>query len=339
MIRVAHLLPFMSVGGVEQMVLTLCKFRHPTEFDCIVAAPQEGVMTDEIRQTGTPVYTGGWAYHEAMRRADVVNLHWGNYSPDWHALVQSSGKPYVTTLHGAADLPQLPAMTICTSLHVYLRQKDKTRLLVIPNGVDLSRFVPRPKPQREEVVITRVCRPSRCALYFWGAMEQVLHRYPQTRLWIVGNEDNLGQSSAQVRFLGIRRDIPEILAETDIFAYTPYPGVGSKDLVVMEALAMGAPCVVSDVNAVSESVTHGQNGFLTPFGDVDVFVQKIGLLVENAELRAQMGQAAVRIAQEQFDMRRITRRYEAVYQTVMDAHQGRTTFGKSTEKGGDPIWH
>ena len=331
MIRVAHILPFMGVGGAEQMVLTLCKFRNQAEFGCIVVAPEEGVMTNEIRKTGTPVYTG-WAFcHQVMRCADLVNLHWADYSPDWHALVQSSDKPYVTTLHGASEMPKLPAITICTSLYTYRIQKDKSRFVAIPNGVDLSRFIPRPKQirpvildtgqKREEVIITRICRPPKCALYFWTAMEKVLNRYPQTRLWIVGNENNLGQSSEQVRFFGIRRDIPEILAETDIFAYTPYPDTGSSDLVVMEASAMGVPCVVSDVIAVREAVERGQNGFLTPFGDVDAFAQKVGMLVEDASLRTRMSQTAIRIAQERFDMRRITRRYEAVYQAVLDAYQ------------------
>jgi glycosyltransferase involved in cell wall biosynthesis len=154
-------------------------------------------------------------------------------------------------------------------------------------------------------------------------MEKVLNRYPQTRLWIVGNENNLGRSSERVRFFGIRRDIPEILAETDIFAYAPYPNIGSSDLVVMEASAMGVPCVVSDVYAVRESVKQGQNGFLTPFGEADAFAEKVGMLVENARLRAQMSQTAIRIAQEQFDMRCVTRRYEAVYQAVLDAYQSK----------------
>jgi glycosyltransferase involved in cell wall biosynthesis len=322
MIRVAHILPVMGVGGTEQMVLMLCKFRNQAEFDYIVAAPEEGVIADEIRKTGTPVYTGRASYHAVMRWADLVNLHWNGYYPQWHKLVQSSGKPYVTTLHWAFQMPELPAISICTSLHTYEIQKDKSRFVAIPNGVDLSRFVPRPKRQREEVNITRVCRPPKCALYFWPAMEKVLDRYPQTRLWIVGNENNVGRPREErVLFFGIRRDVPEILAETDIFAYTPYPNTGSKDLVVMEASAMGVPCVVSDVGAVRESVEQGQNGFLTPFGDMDAFAQKVGMLVEDASLRAQMSQNAIRMAQERFDMRRITGRYEVVYQTALDAYQ------------------
>ncbi|MBI1925748.1 glycosyltransferase family 4 protein [Candidatus Poribacteria bacterium] len=320
MIHIAHILPFMGVGGIEDMVLMLCKFQNRAEFDSIVAAPHEGVIADEIRKMETPVYTGWASYRGVMRWADLVNLHWTDYHSALHALVQSSGKPYVTTLQWASKMPKLPAITICTSLYTYQLQQYKSRFVVIPNGVDLSRFFPRPKRQRKEVIITRICRPPKCALYFWTAMEKVLKRYPQTRLWIVGNEANLGRSSERVRFLGIRRDLPEILAQTDIFAYTPYPGAGSHDLVVMEASAMGVPCVVSDVSAVHASVEQGQNGFLTPFGDVDAFAETVGRLVADADLRAQMGKNAVRIAQERFDMSRIIQHYEVVYQAVLEAY-------------------
>ena len=320
MIRVAHILPFMGIGGTEHMVLSLCKFRDRTKFECVVAAPEEGVMADEIRETGTPVYTGQSSYYIAMRWADFINLHWPGFNSDWYSLVQSSGKPYVTTLHWAIQVPELPVITICTALHTYQIQKYKSRFVAIPNGVDLSRFTPRPKRQREEVNITRICRSIKCALYFWPAMRKVLRRYPQTRLWIVGNKDSIGRSTERVRFFGIRRDIPDILAETDIFAYTPYPNAGSSDLVVMEASAMGVPCVVSNVNAVREAVEQGKNGFLTPFGDIDAFAQKVSMLVENANLRTRMSQAAIRISQERFDMRRVARSYEAVYLLVLDAY-------------------
>ena len=320
MIRIAHILPFTGVGGTEHMVLNLCKFSDRTRFECVVAAPEEGVAADEIRKTGTSVYTGQLSHYIAMRRADLINLHWGVFHNHWYALLQSFGKPYVTTLHAASQLPKLPFTTICTALHTYRIQKYKSQCIAIQNGIDLSRFTPRPKQQREEVIITRVCRSVRCALYFWPAMRRVLNRYPQTRLWIVGNEDGIGRSTERVRFLGIRRDIPDILAETDIFAYTPYPTDGSSDLVVMEASAMGVPCVVSDANAVNESVEHEQNGFLTPFGDVEAFVQKIGMLVEDVSLRSRMGQTGIRIAQERFDMSRIARSYEDVYLKVLDAY-------------------
>lgn len=318
MIRIAHLLTGIWVGGSEQMVLEFCRHRDRTQFECVVAAPTAGVIADEIRGTETPVYTGPIALQDAVREADLINLHWCNYEPSMLALAQAAAKPYVVTLHWPVRLPKLPAVTICTSEYAGEIQEHQERCVVIPNGVDLSRFAPPRERQREEVILTRVCRPAKCAVYFWVAMKQVLDRYPQTRLWIVGSDEKSGSDSDRVRFLGLRRDVPEILAETDIFVYTPYPRSGTRDLVVMEASAAGVPCVVSDVNAVCTSVQDGANGFLTRFGMEREFAEKVGLLVEDAALRARMSRAALQIARERFDIRAVVRQYEVVYRAVLE---------------------
>lgn len=320
MIRVAHILPFMGVGGVEQMVINLCKFSDKDEFKNAVAAPEEGIMANEICETGAQVYTGWDGYQVVMRWADIINLHCTGYDPSLFGFVESSSKPYVVTLHWLSEMPKIPAITICTSQKVYDIQKDKNRFRLIPNGIDLTTFYPRPKQQKNEVIITRICRTSKCALYFWSAMMKVLGDYSQVRLWIVGNEKDYGISSDKITFFGIRRDIPDILAETDIFAYAPYPDTGSKDLVVMEALAMGVPCVVSNVNAVQNSVYNEQNGFLVDFGNEEDFSNKVSILVENPNLRNSMSQTAVEIAIRDFDISKYAKDYENVYREVIDGY-------------------
>jgi glycosyltransferase involved in cell wall biosynthesis len=253
-----------------------------------------------------------------VRGADLVNLHWWQYEPAILAHAEAAAKPYVITLHDCVSLPKLPCVTICTSHFAYELQHYKSQCIVILNGVDLSRFGPPRERKREEVILTRVCRPLKCAFYFWAAMTRVLDRYTQTRLWIVGTDEASGSDTDRVRFFGLRRDIPEILAETDIFVYTPHPESGSHDLVVMEASAAGVPCVVTDVQAVRPSVEAGVNGFLIPFGAQEEFVEKVGLLVEDAALRARMSRAAVQLARERFDIREVARRYEHVYRAVLN---------------------
>jgi glycosyltransferase involved in cell wall biosynthesis len=298
----------------------------------MVAAPDGGVIADELQQSGIPVSTGPSSFWAAARDADLLNLHWSGYDPRLFSFLWQTGKPLVTTLHSNAVLPELPALTICVSEHAFRRQTDPARCVLIPNGVDLSRFRAEPKPPRDKIVITRICRPPKCALYFWSAMKRVLDRYPQAELRIVGDTGMAPSDSDRIRFLGLRRDIPEILADTDIFVYTPYKDVGSHDLVILEASAAGVPCVVSNVDAVRESVIEGKNGFLTPFGDVDAVVDRVGRLVRDGRLRARMGRAAAALARERFDIAAVARRYEIVYQTLLDAsrsRQGRAPAGFS----------
>jgi glycosyltransferase involved in cell wall biosynthesis len=332
-IRVAHLIPFMSVGGVEQMVLQLCRYLDRAEFECSVAAPEGGVMLEEMRAGGIRVATGPASFAAVARDADILNLHWVGYDPQLFSLVQRLGKPLVTTLNYNAVLPDLPALTICVSDYTHQRQANPARCVVIPNGVDLSRFAARSNPTRDKIVLTRICRPEKCALYFWTAMKRLLHRFPQAELRIVGEVGKARSDSDRIQFLGVRRDIPEILADTDIFVYTPYREIGGHDLVVMEASAACVPCVLSDVCAVRDSIVEGKNGFLTPFGDVDAVVDRVSRLVRDRRLRTQMSRASVEIARERFDMTDVARRYAVVYRTVLDACGSRQGSRPAAELG------
>lgn len=65
-------------------------------------------------------------------------------------------------------------------------------------------------------------------------------------------------------------------------------------LVLLEASSCGLPLVVFDCpSGPREIVTDGENGYLIPHvGDIDAMAEKICLLIENAELRKQMGEKA-----------------------------------------------
>jgi glycosyltransferase involved in cell wall biosynthesis len=259
--------------------------------------------------------------HEECRKAvagaDLVNLHWWGWDPALFDLVRS--RPRVTTLHWQAVLPRLPAVTICTSAYVREVQQDPRRCVAIPNGIDTERFTAPSRKPGKKVVITRVCRPPKCSPYFWDVVHELLWRYPNVRVQIVGNDSPAHHVSKRVRFLGVRRDIPEILREADLFLYTPYPEIGSKDLVVMEASAAGVPCVTSDVSVVRESIQDGRNGYMVRYGDVAATVERVSQLVERPAQRAAMGRAAARMAREEFDVRNVARKYEAVYAGVLAA--------------------
>lgn len=319
LIRLVHLVPGLGIGGIEGLLLDLCRHHDRSRFDCSVASLDEdvSVIADEIRAGGTPVLTGLEASKQAVRTADLVNLHWCDY--DAGLFQMAEGRPRVTTLHWLTLLPPLPAVTICPSSYLRELQPDPRRFVVIPNGIDVERFSGPPREPQGEVVITRVCRPPKCSVYFWDVVHELLRRHPKVRVQIVGNDRPAQHPSGRVTFLGVRRDIPEILRRTDIFLYTPYPEIGANDLVVMEASAAGVPCVLSDVNTVRESVEEGRNAFLVRYGDVEAAVERVSELVERPELRAATGRAAAQMAREQFDIRAVARKYEAVYSGVLAA--------------------
>lgn len=106
------------------------------------------------------------------------------------------------------------------------------------------------------------------------AMPTVLESFPAFRLRLAGDGSlrgelqqlahNLGIASA-VEFLGTRRDVPELLGQSDLFilSTTSQEGLGT---VLIEALAANLKIVASDVPACREVLAGGRYGVLVPTG-------------------------------------------------------------------------
>jgi glycosyltransferase involved in cell wall biosynthesis len=316
--KIAHLAQWLEVGGTEQVIFDLCRLGGGQQW---VVACHDGPRRPFYEQHGITVRLAPRPelVIQHLAEADVVNVHWNvnwvERCRPFYAALLAARKPLVFTVHGLNVLPRLPGLVICTSRRVYeLQTANEGRCLLIANGVDTIRFHPRPRPPRQCVRIIRVCRPIRCAEYFWPAVSQVLQECPEAELVTVGGPPfTLGRIQA----LGDRFDIPELLAAADIFAYTPFPNEGTRDLVVLEAMASGLACVVADAPCVRESIGHGVTGLLTPFRDPQAFAAALIRLVRDSALRQALGDRAARTAQQGLDMRPRAALYGAAYRRAL----------------------
>jgi glycosyltransferase involved in cell wall biosynthesis len=309
-IKVAHLARWLEVGGTEQVIFDLCRLGSGKNW---VVAFQDGPMRPVFERAGIEVRLGTTPelLTQHLADADVVNIHWFEYQPAMFATAVAASRPMVFTLHGYALLPKLPGQVLCTSRRALeLQKNNQERCVLIPNAVDTDVFKPPAERRAGPVRLIRVCRPIRCAEYFWPAICQVLVTCPETELRIVGGET---YRCERVEALGNRHDVAAQLAEADIFVYTPWPHEGTLDLVVLEALATGLPCVVSDVPCVNESVEQGVTGLISHFGDVDALADNLRRLIQDRELRESMGRRAVQVARERFSMRQRVKLYDAAY--------------------------
>ena len=91
-----------------------------------------------------------------------------------------------------------------------------------------------------------------------------------------------------MHFLGFRRDVPRLLAASDVFMF---PSL-QEGLPVsqMEAMAAGLPCVVSDVRGNADLIHQGEGGFLRKPFDHEGFARDIALLLGDPALRESMAQ-------------------------------------------------
>jgi glycosyltransferase involved in cell wall biosynthesis len=111
---------------------------------------------------------------------------------------------------------------------------------------------------------------------------------------------------------GWRRDIPEILAASDVVALPSRFGEGCPN-AVLEAMAAGKPVVAARSGGTPEVVADGQTGILHPPGDVAGLRAALERLAGDPQLRAHMGKAGWARARERHSVERFVKAYEALY--------------------------
>jgi glycosyltransferase involved in cell wall biosynthesis len=115
----------------------------------------------------------------------------------------------------------------------------------------------------------------------------------------------------KVKFLGLRKDIPALLAASDVFVLSSdWEGL---PLVVIEAMAAGKPVVATAVGGVPELVADGVNGILVPPGDATALAHAMLRMASDPVAAQRLGVRGRKIARERFDTTAMARAYENLY--------------------------
>lgn len=119
----------------------------------------------------------------------------------------------------------------------------------------------------------------------------------------------------KVRFLGSRTDIPDLLGAMDVFVLSSdWEGA---PVALMEAMAAGLPVIATAVGGVPESFQDQKEGFLLRPGDASGITDAMMLLLRSGDARRSMGVAASARAQEKFDVAKMVRAYEDLYERAL----------------------
>ena len=120
-----------------------------------------------------------------------------------------------------------------------------------------------------------------------------------------------------VDLLGDRDDVPELLAQAQIFVLASRSE--GMPVSVLEAMAAGLPVVASDVGGVGEVVVDGETGLLVPPGDEAALERALRRLIGSQELRRRLGDAGRARAESEFDLPRWRERHVELYREELAA--------------------
>jgi phosphatidyl-myo-inositol alpha-mannosyltransferase len=201
---------------------------------------------------------------------------------------------------------------------------------VIPNGVDVARFrdaVPIARWQDGVSNILFVGRhePRKGLLELLKAHRILRKTGCNCRLLIVGTGPQerearryvLTSRMSGVEFLGRVSDEEkaQLFRTADVFV-SPATGGESFGIVLLEAMAAGAPIVASDIHGYKGVLKRGEQGLLVPPRKPKAIAAAVAQLLDDPDLRAQMSVSG-RERAEEFSWARVTAKVEAYYGFVI----------------------
>lgn len=119
-----------------------------------------------------------------------------------------------------------------------------------------------------------------------------------------------------VSLLGMRRDIPELLGEMDLFVFSAKPDEGFG-IALVEAMSAGVPIIATNVGACREVLENGQLGTLIPPQAPETMAQAIEKFIKNPDLRASKGERARDKAFKEFTVDHIAYQYARSLQLLV----------------------
>lgn len=201
------------------------------------------------------------------------------------------------------------------------------------NGIDLTCFDRTPEVMEK----AKTYRDDTCFVFCFvgrlvhdkgidelvSAFVRLQQEFRNCRLWLVGNfESELDPVTPEteayihrhpaIKFMGWQEDIRPFLAAADAFVFPSYRE-GFPN-VVLQAGAMGLPCIVTDINGCNEIIEDGRNGVIIPSHDSECLYRAMRNFISSPLFAEQLAQnARLRIAQR-YDRRMLWEALRKVYQ-------------------------
>ena len=205
---------------------------------------------------------------------------------------------------------------------------DEGMITVVPNGIDLRRFTGVSADGSLRTAAERDCRIAVMVSSFRAQKDQptliraLRHLPDDYRVWFAGDGEGLRHCrllaeetgvAHRVRFLGIRSDIPELLAAADaVVLSSHYEGMSLSSI---EGMASGRPFIASDVEGLHDIVEGA--GLLFPHGDDESLAVLLRRVCEDAEFSAGVS-SRCRARAMLCDIDKAVEDYENIYRKLVN---------------------
>lgn len=221
----------------------------------------------------------------------------------------------------------------------YLSDEDFTNkpIMEIQAPVDTSVFDPSEVktdyriagyPGLKIVTVGNI-NPLKGIEYYIGMASILSKRYEKLNFFVVGahlaNQRKYSENISRIvenltpknfHFYGPTEDVPSVLKGADIYVCSSI--AEASPISVWEAMSMAKAIVSSDVGDVPRFIRDGESGFIVSTKDAAALAKKVGVLVENRELRERFGHEARDVAVKYLDVDICAKKHAQFYRAIIN---------------------
>lgn len=218
---------------------------------------------------------------------------------------------------------------------VYLRQvlgSGAAHVQRIYNGLDLSQFAyrtPRDRPPKI-VAVGRLVEKKGFSILIDACAIMAGHGRDFS-CQIIGTGELKEDLLAQIQCLDLQTRVELVgpRPQSDVIKHVQNAAVlaapcvvgadGNRDglpTVLLEAMALGTPCVSTDVTGIPEVLRHDVTGLMVPQHDPHVLATALTQLLDDAELRVRLAAEARHLIESEYDIRHTTAHLRQIFQTA-----------------------
>ena len=241
-----------------------------------------------------------------------------------HTAAQNRGLAWLKQPGKTATICRFSDQVVVGNAHLAAwARKHNPAVAIVPSSVDTDLYRVRPERRAPERFVVGWMGSSTSQTYLeaFGPMLQAVSSTLQVELRVVSNRrPALPDVSLTWRPWSAEREVDD-LAEFDV-GIMPMPdeewALGKCAFKALQYMAVGVPTVASAIGANREVIEHGVNGLLAT--DSREWVECIGSLATDTELRRRLGLAGRRTVEERFSMRRSAAAMAEVLRRVGGVH-------------------
>jgi glycosyltransferase involved in cell wall biosynthesis len=209
---------------------------------------------------------------------------------------------------------------------------EKQSYMIKGSGIDLNLFCYTHEPDDSIIKILFTARmiEEKGVFILTDAATKLKEKYRDRVQFLLcgGLDDNpkaISESDLKdvcdgeyIQWLGFRSNILDLLKQCHIVAFPSYYREGIPKSLI-EATAIGRPIITTNSIGCKEAVDEGWNGYLIPIKDSETLALKLSTLIDNKELRQEMGRNSRILAEKNFSIENVINRHLEIYEHLINS--------------------